>query len=500
MSEPIRFLLNGKRVDVAGLSPQTTLLEYLRDERRLTGTKEGCAEGDCGACTVVIAERAGNGVAWKPINACIRLLPSVDGKAVFSVESLASECGDLHPVQQALVECHASQCGFCTPGFAMSLFGLYKNAPHAPSRTAIHDALAGNLCRCTGYRPIVDAAQRMYALPPAAGWRARATDGGDIAAAGDGQLAAALAFLARDAPFEYVADGGRWYAPRTVDALADACAARPGAPIVAGMTDVALWITKQHREFDDLIYVGDVDALATIRETDEVIEIGATVSLADAMLALDRHWPELHEAWERFASVPIRNSATLAGNVANGSPIGDSMPALLALDASVVLRNTSGEREVALEAFYPAYRRTARAPGEFVAALRIPRRSADLTLRAYKITKRYEQDISAVFACIALAGADGVVREARIGCGGVAATPVRAHRTEASLAGQPWNRATVERAADVLAAEFAPIDDLRGSAAYRRVVLGNLLRRCWLETSGAAEAPTRVEALADARA
>ncbi|HLW13084.1 MAG TPA: xanthine dehydrogenase small subunit [Casimicrobiaceae bacterium] len=499
MSEHVRFLLNGERVEIADLSPQTTLLEYLRDERRLTGTKEGCAEGDCGACTVVLAERAGEALAWKPINACIRLLPSVDGKAVFTVESLASERGEWHPVQQALVECHASQCGFCTPGFAMSLFGLYRTA-NAPSRDTIHDALSGNLCRCTGYRPIVDAAQRMYALPPASGWRGPgvAADGSPIVTAEDAQLAAELALLARNDGFEYAHAGRRWSAPRSVEALAHACKARPGAHIVAGMTDVALWVTKQHRELDDIIYVGDVAELAAIRETTAGIEIGAAVSLSDAIPALDRVWPELHEAWQRFASVPIRNSATLAGNVANGSPIGDAMPALMALDAIVVLRSAAGEREVALDAFYPAYRQTAREPGEFVAAMRIPRRPSDLMLRAYKISKRHDQDISAVFACVAMTLANDVVRRVRIGCGGVAATPVRARKTEALLTGQQWDRAAVERAAHVLAGEFAPIDDMRASAAYRCRVLGNLLRRFWLETTGASDAPTRIDALAPA--
>ena len=494
MSDAIRFLLNGERVDVAGVAPQTTLLDYLRDERRLTGTKEGCAEGDCGACTVALAERAGDALAWKPVNACIRLLPSVDGKAVFTVESLASDDGAPHPVQQALVECHASQCGFCTPGFAMSLFGLYKNASR-PSRSAVDDALSGNLCRCTGYRPIVDAAMRMYALPPPADWRGRgvADDGTRIVAQDEARLAADLALLARDDTFDYTHAGRRWSAPRTLGALADACTARPQARVVAGMTDVALWVTKQHRDLDDVVYLGDVDDLHAMRETDAGVEIGAAVTLTDALPTLDRLFPELHEAWQRFASVPIRNSATLAGNVANGSPIGDSMPALLALDARVLLRCAAGEREVALDAFYPGYRQTALVPGEFVAAVRIPRRVEGLLLRAYKISKRYDQDISAVFACFALVLDAGRIRGARIGCGGVAATPVRAHRAEAALVDATWDRATAERAAQTLTGEFAPIDDMRASAAYRRRVLGNLLRRFWLESATKPDAPTRVE-------
>ena len=494
MSDEIRFVLNGERVDVASLSPQTTLLEFLRDERRLTGTKEGCAEGDCGACTVILAERRDAAIAWQPINACIRLLPSIDGKAIFTVESLKPADGRLHPVQQALVDCHASQCGFCTPGFAMSLFGLYKSA-RAPSRAEIEIALSGNLCRCTGYRPIVDAAQRMYALPATDGWRAPGVgaDGTRTVSRDEEHLAMLLGMLARDRALDYRANGQRWTAPRNAQEAVQACAARPGAHVVAGMTDLALWITKQHRVLDDLIYVGDAGDLHFIRDTSGAIEVGAAVSLSDAVAALDRTWPELAEAWQRFASVPLRNSATLVGNIANGSPIGDSMPVLMALGATVLLRTVTGTREMPIEAFYTGFRQTARKPGELLAAVRIPPRPPALVLRAYKISKRIDQDISAVFACFALRLDGDCVAEVRIGCGGVAATPVRARKTEALLHGATWNAATAERAATALGDEFTPIDDLRASAAYRRTVLANLLRRCFHETRGATNVATRVD-------
>jgi xanthine dehydrogenase small subunit len=300
--------------------------------------------------------------------------------------------------------------------------------------------------------------------------------------------------LSGDGALDYACDGRRWTAPHTMDELARACATRPAARIVAGMTDVGLWVTKELRDLDDIIYVGDVEALTNVRETDTGVEIGAAVTLAEAMTVLDRLYPELHEAWQRFASVPIRNSATLVGNVANGSPIGDSMPVLLALDARVVLRGSEGGREVPLDGFYPGYRKTARAPGEFVTAIRIPARSDGLLLRAYKISKRYDQDISAVFACFALDVEGSIVRGARIGCGGVAATPVRARKTEALLAGARWDDALAERAARNLHDEFAPIDDMRATADYRRNVLANLMRRFRLETTGSAPV-TRVEAL-----
>jgi len=471
----LRFLLNGQPVAVRDHSPQTTLLEYLRDDARLTGTKEGCAEGDCGACTVVLAtlDAGTSSLTWQPVNACIRLLPSVAGKAVFTIESLAAPDGALHPAQGAMVDCHGSQCGFCTPGFTMSLFGLYKNAQQ-PTRGAIEDALSGNLCRCTGYRPIVAAAQAMYDATGPADWRGSGTD--------DAALRATLAALADPQPLAYAAAGATWHAPRTVDQLAATLLAYPAARIVAGATDVGLWITKHHRDLGDIVYVGDVAELHRIASSDGHLEIGAAATLAAAFAAMDVHWPELHEAWVRFASVPIRNSGTLGGNIANGSPIGDSMPALIALGASVVLRLGDTEREMPLEALYIAYQKTAMRAGEFVARIRIPLRVPGLLLRAYKISKRFDQDISAVFVCFALTMSGSVVASARIGCGGVAATPQRARATEALLAGKNWDDALAEAAAAALAAEFSPIGDMRASAHYRRTVLGNLLRRFRIET------------------
>jgi xanthine dehydrogenase small subunit len=486
---PLRFLLNGEPVEVTSASTHDTLLEYLRGRCNLTGTKEGCAEGDCGACTVVLAEPDGTGrLAWKPVNACIRLLPSIAGKAVFTVESLQAADGALHPVQRALVECHGSQCGFCTPGFAMSLFGLYKNA-HCPTRSEIDDALSGNLCRCTGYRPILAAAAKMYGIAAAGdqnmGWRGPgvAADGSRQVSVDEELLAAELAAIAAGTDQEYAACGRRWFAPKTVDALAALCSAHPSARIVAGATDVGLWVTKQHRDLGDIVYVGDCDELKAIRDTGAALSLGAGASLADAFAALDGEWPELHEAWIRFASVPIRNSGTLGGNVANGSPIGDSMPALIALGARVTLRNGSATRELPLEDLYVSYQKTVLTPGEFVATISVPHRSGDLLLRAYKVSKRFDQDISAVFACFALTIRDGRVATARLGCGGVAPVPKRASVTESLLAGRTWNDAAAEAAATSLAREFAPIDDMRASAGYRRSVLANLMRRFWLETS-----------------
>ena len=481
----IRFVLDGKIVQARDLSPQTTLLEYLREHLGRVGTKEGCAEGDCGACTVVLAQaETDGGLSWRPINACIRPLPTVDGKALFTVESLKHTDGSLHPVQQAMVDCHASQCGFCTPGFVMSLFGLYKNA-HQPARPAIDDALSGNLCRCTGYRTIIAAGERMGELPAPAGWRAPGVDKAGKRIISDEERAAVamLAPLERDRTFAYEHGGRQFFAPTTISELAALRVAHPNARIVAGATDVGLWVTKQHRELGTILYTGNVrELLASARSTSH-LEIGAAVTLSDAFALLNQDFPVLAEVWTRFASVPIRNAGTLGGNIANGSPIGDSMPVLIALGATLVLRRGDAQRELPLEAFYLDYQKTVLAPGEFVAQVRLPRATANSDIRAYKVSKRFDQDISAVFACFAMRREAGHVQSIRIGVGGMAAVPKRASKCEQALTGQPWDEAAINTAQAALDADFAPLSDMRASAGYRRVALRNLLQRYYLETS-----------------
>jgi len=424
----IRFLLDGDVHVVHDVSPTTTVLQYLRDHIRRCGTKEGCAEGDCGACTVVLAELVDDELRYRATNSCIQFLPTIDGKALLTVESLkALNGGRLHPVQQAMVECHGSQCGFCTPGFVMSLFALYQTIDN-PDDDEISYAIAGNLCRCTGYRPILAAARRMYAV------------GRKNSAAWEQRLKKQLTAIRVTTEKRLAIPNGCYTAPSNIDELTARLAAAPESTILAGGTDVGLWVTKQHRDLPEIIYLGNVKELGRISQTDEYLEIGASVSLTDAFAALLEEYSDLEEIIRRFASPPICNSGTLCGNVANGSPIGDSMPALICLGASVVLR-----------------------------------KGAD-------ISKRFEQDICAVCMAISIDVVDGHVSTARVAYGGMAPVPKRADRCERALTGAAWNPSTVGKAIQALSRDFRPITDVRATDDYRLRVAGNLLRRFFVET------------------
>lgn len=474
--QPLRFVQRGAIVNVERVAPERTLLALLREDLGQPAVKEGCNSGDCGACTVVLAQAEGDGLRWRAINSCLRLAHSVDGSALWTAADLTQDPlldlggAQLHPAQQAMLEQHGSQCGFCTPGFVMSLFAQYQNrvmAGETVTREAAQHDLSGNLCRCTGYRPILDAAQSMARLPPA---RIDQT--------------ALLALLEQIAP-----------APTTLAALLQARARWPEARLVAGATDLGLSITKGLQAQARLLDLTRVEELGRIERQPGRLGIGAAVTLEDAFAALVQQWPTLAEFAQRFAGLPVRQSGTLGGNIANGSPIGDSMPLLIALRARLRLlrwdpdRQAPAERRIALEDFYTGYRRNRLGADELIAAIEIPcpEQPADSGwTRAYKVSKRHEDDISTVCLALSLQLDNGQVLAAAIGVGGVAATPVRATRTEAVLTGQPWSVATVQQAMKTIESEFEPLSDLRASAGYRRQLLGQLLWRSWLESQGSA--------------
>ena len=461
---------------VGDVAPTTSVLEYLRQRTGCMGTKEGCAEGDCGACTVVIGEHRHGEIVMKTVNACIRFLPTLQGKALFTVEYLRGENGHLHPVQQAMVDCHASQCGFCTPGFVMSLWGLYANGAGSKNanesdETSVRRAITGNLCRCTGYRPIIEAGKRMFDMP---------TIHFDRIA-----LAQMLASLAQTQTTEttcFENQGRRFYTPRTLAELIKLRAAFPESTILAGGTDIGLWINKQFRELGDIVYTGEVAELRAITEDAVEMAIGAAVSLSDTHATLRRHYPEMNELWERFASMPIRNAGTLGGNIANGSPIGDAMPALMVLGARVTLRNAARSRQMPLEELYVGYQRLAILPDEILVSIHIPKPTPRLHFRVYKLSKRFDSDISALCAAFAIELDGAIIRKIKIAYGGMAAIPKRASRTEANMLGKTWDEATLNLAMESLSQDFAPLTDLRASADYRMNAARNLVRRFHLET------------------
>jgi xanthine dehydrogenase small subunit len=479
--EAIRFWRNGRPIEVSGFHPRTTLLDYLRLQERSVGTKEGCAEGDCGACTVALGRMRGGRVHYEPINACILLLGQVDGAEIVTVEDLASN-GELHPVQSAMVAHHGSQCGFCTPGIIMSLFTLYHQGEKSLSRASVNDALAGNLCRCTGYRPIADAALQVCGLQP-----------DDSFSRASQQTAQGLTGLA-DGQDVFVGDEARFFAaPASEEALAELYAQHPDATLVAGCTDVGLWITKGMAELEKIIWLGRVAGLDRIEDGAEALAIGATATHAEAYPSLARIDPDLGELMRRFGSAQVRASGTVGGNIANGSPIGDLAPALIVLGADLELRGGEATRTVPLENFFIAYRRQDRLPGEFVRRVTVPKLKADEAFRAYKVSKRFDEDISATMGAFKFVLDGRRIARARVAFGGMAGIPQRAIETEQALTGlslddpSSWGEALA-----AIGRDYQPLDDHRASAAYRATVARNLVFKALSETASGETHATRL--------
>jgi xanthine dehydrogenase small subunit len=474
----LSFRFRGQTRTLDKFAPRTTLLDWLREDAGATGTKEGCGEGDCGACTVVLSRPRDGRITYEPVNACIFLLGQIDGAELITVEDLA-EGQALHPVQQAMVDFHGSQCGFCTPGIVMSLFAHYHLGP--ATRDSVNEALAGNLCRCTGYKPIVDAALATCDGAPA-----------DRFAATTAARAEALLAVGDDRDL-IVGDGAAFFAaPASEASLAALYASHPDAVLLAGATDVGLWITKQFRDLKKIVWLGRVAGFDAIESGPARLRLGAGATLLDATPHLKAVHPDLGLLMSRFGSMQVRVSGTVGGNIANGSPIGDLPPALIALDASVELRKGEASRKLPLENFFLAYGRQDRAPGEYVRALEIPPLGADEAFRAFKVSKRFDEDISAVMSAFKLTLQGRRVADARIAYGGMAATPKRASGAERALVGASLDDPTSWSAArEALSRDFAPLTDMRASAAYRSEVAANLLLRALMEISGAG-APTRL--------
>ncbi len=459
----VRFLLDDEAILLEAVDPTATLLDFLRYRLRRTGTKEGCAEGDCGACTVLVGEAQGSDVGWRAVNACIQFLPMLHGKALKTVESLSSD-GALDPVQACMAANGSSQCGFCTPGFVMSLHGKAIGA--LGCELPVADVLAGNLCRCTGYGPIIEAGEQVATqAPDECELAARLQDIAGASTGGDWQ-------------------GRKWFAPRSSEELAGLLAEYPEARLVAGATDVGLWVTKGLRDLGDVIFLGDVADLRRMEEDAEGLTLGAAVRYAEAHAAMARLHPDLGELVRRIGGLQVRSAATVGGNIANGSPIGDGPPALIALGAELTLRSMVGRRTMPLEAYFLDYGKQDRRPGEFVESLRIPRPGPDAVIHIAKLSRRFDSDISAVCGAFHLTVTEGTITAGRAAFGGMAVTPRRAVACEQALLGRPFTEATITAAADALRGDFDPLSDVRGSSGYRRDAAANLLRRLWLREQG----------------
>jgi xanthine dehydrogenase small subunit len=473
----VRFVLDGRVVEAKGKRRTTTVLDYLREELQRTGTKEGCAEGDCGACVVLVGtvNARGDGIDYQPVNSCMQLLPSLDGKSVKTVESLKRSDGSLHPVQQAMIACHGSQCGFCTPGIVMSLAGMVQIHPQ-PTRAQVNDALSGNLCRCTGYKPIVDAALSACQRPAA---DLKLDDAADLALlrgiAPNAQPSVNLNGDVITEPVVRTKKGSEFVAPANAEALAAYLLAHPDATLVAGSTEIGLQVNKDYIRPSHIAYLGNVAELQRIEESSSAWKFGAAVSLARVMTTIEQAYPDFHEVLRRFGSPPIRSTATLAGNIANGSPIGDSMPCLIALGAVLHLRKGSARRTVLLEDFYTGMKKSVLQASEFIEFIELPKPQSGTLFRAHKISKRFDQDISATCCAMQFRVESGVLRGVRMGYNGVAASPCRAPKIEAVLEGR---RPEDVRAADIdaaIAASFPARDGLRATWAYRSLVARNLV-------------------------
>jgi xanthine dehydrogenase small subunit len=477
VTNTVRFVLDGQIIETEGKRRTTTVLDHLREGLHRTGTKEGCAEGDCGACVVLVGQlnSAGTAVDYVPVNSCMQLLPSLDGKSLKTVESLKKADGTLHPIQQEMVDCFGSQCGFCTPGIVMSLTGLVQKTA-CPSRTEVNDALSGNLCRCTGYKPIIDATLKACQRPAA---QLKIDDARDVALlkeiARDEQPTLGLEGQIVVQPVVRTKKGSEFVSPSTMDEVAQYLMDFPKATLLAGSTEIGLQVNKQFARPSHICYVGNVDELLAVKDAPQAWLIGAAVPLENVMNLVSQAYPDFSEVLRRFGSPPIRSTATLAGNIANGSPIGDSMPCLMALDAKVHLRKGDKNRTVALDAFYTGMKANVMQAGEFITAIELPKPKAGSMFKAHKISKRFDQDISATCAAMSFELANGKLKNVKLAYNGMAPAPCRAPKIEAVLEGKSPFDVKASEIDAAITASFPARDGLRATWAYRSLVARNLV-------------------------
>lgn len=479
MPHELCFRLNDETINLSDFNPTETLLDFIRERKSLTGTKEGCNEGDCGACTIALGELENGELVYRPVNSCIQLLGMAHGKHVITVDHLSKEGGALHPVQDAMVRHHGSQCGFCTPGIVMSLYCLHEDRKEPPTRETVNTWLAGNLCRCTGYRPIIDAAMESCFDPNAPLDHPNA----EISVIDPSQSL----FVGDDSTF--------FAAPATLKDALDLYAKYPDATPVAGATDVGLWVTKRLDELPKILHLGRIQGFSDIAVSQEGLTLGGGATYETALSHLAEIDPDIAELILRIGSRQVRASGTIGGNIANGSPIGDTPPLLIVLEATIELQNASNKRSMPIEEFFIEYGKQDRKAGELLTSIQIPTLKSGEHLRCGKITKRFDQDISAVMAAFKITLDGDRIAAARIAFGGMAGTPKRADRTEQLLQGALISdEAAWSPAITALSEDFAPMSDMRASASYRMTAAKNLLRKALLEIGGTSSHATRVTA------
>ena len=466
-SNIIKFIHSGRIIEIRNPDPNETLLNYVRTKLRKTGTKEGCAEGGCGACTIVLGELKNNNINYKAINSCITFLPTLAGKQLILVEDLVSEKNLLHPVQEAMVKYHGSQCGFCTPGFIMSLFSMFKNYSKLKDEV-IKDSIAGNLCRCTGYKPIIKAAKSLNNKNKI-----------DSFYKNKKKTISLLKKIGNESITIYKKDK-RYFAPRYVSELKKILKKNINSQLLSGGTDLSLLVTKERKDINSTIYMNSIKELNYIKKSKGYIEVGATTPLSDFEIYIKKYYPDFNKILKRYGSIQIRNVATVAGNIATASPIGDNLPLLLALDSKIVLQGIKKSKIIPINNFFIGYRKTKLKAGQFIHSIRIPVVDKNI-FKAYKISKRFDDDISSVCAAFNITIENKKIKNIKIAYGGMAAIPKRAINCERLLLNSLINLEIIDKAKNALEKDFSPISDMRASGEYRKIIAKNLLEKCFLE-------------------